>query len=305
MEIAFLLLKQIILMFILMSIGFLFYKKKMISDQGSSDLSRLLLYLVVPTVVINNLWTERTAQKTAELLQSSLLSVVCMAAAVIISVLFFRKKSGIAEFSASFSNVAFIGIPLITASVGSGAVFYISAFIVLVNALQWTAGVYMITGDRNVIKPGQVARNPIVLSVLAGLVLYVLNLPKPEFIQNLFSVITGMNTPLAMIITGIFLANADLAGMFGKKDTYLVSAARLIVIPLVSLFLLKVLPAGNTLMKTAILIGAACPVGSNVAVFARLYGKNDTEAVEHVCVTTLLSLFTLPLVIMLAGALLN
>ena len=304
MEIALLLLKQVVLMFVLMCIGYVFYKLKLISDKGSSDFGKLLLYLVIPVVVINNLWTQRTPEKVTELIHSSLLGLVCIVIAVAVSYFVFRKKSGVAMFSSSFSNVGFIGIPLISAAVGSDAVFYISALIVLVNALQWTAGVVMLTGDTGVMKPEKVVRNPIIVSVAIGLVLFVLNIPKPVFVQNVFSTITGLNTPLAMIVSGVYLAHSDLVKMFMHKDIYVLSGVRLVLIPLISLLLLWILPIGSQMMKTAILIGAACPVGSNVAIFAQQYGKNYTEAVEQVCVTTILCLVTLPLVVMIAGALL-
>ena len=298
MEMALLLLRQIGLMFVLICIGFIFYRKQLISDKGSEDLSRILLNLVVPVVIINNLWIERTAERTGELLQSSFLACICMAAALLVSKLVFGKKNGIAEFSSSFSNAAFMGIPLITAVCGSEAVFYVSAFIVLINALQWTLGAVMLTGDRSLMKPAKVIRNPIVISVAVGLLLYILNLPKPVFVQNVFTTIIGMNTPLAMIVSGVFLANSDLMKIFGKKNIWLVSLIRLVVIPVLTLVLLKITPVGTQVMKTAVMICAACPVGSNVAVFARLYGKDDTEAVEYVCVTTILSLLTLPVAVM-------
>ena len=190
------------------------------------------------------------------------------------------------------------GIPLITAVCGSEAVFYVSAFIVLINALQWTLGAVMLTGDRRLMKPAKVIRNPIVISVAVGLLLYILNLPKPVFVQNVFTTIIGMNTPLAMIVSGVFLANSDLMKIFGKKNIWLVSLIRLVVIPVLTLVLLKITPVGTQVMKTAVMICAACPVGSNWAVFARLYGKDDTEAVEYVCVTTILSLLTLPVAVM-------
>lgn len=304
METTLLLLKQVILMFILMAIGYVLYKKKLISDQGSADLGKLLLYLVIPAVVINNLWTSRTAEKTIGLAQSALLSLVCMVIAICISVWVLRKHSGVTQFSSAFSNVGFIGIPLISAVVGEQAVFYISALIVLVNALQWTLGVFMMTKDASVIKPDKAMKNPLIIAVMIGLILYALNIPKPAFVSSVFSSVIGMNTPLAMIVSGVYLAHADLIGMFKKKETYILSVVRLILVPAVSLLALKIIPAGDTVMKMAILIGAACPTGSNVAIFARQYGQDYTEAVEQVCVTTLLCLISLPIIVMIAGVLL-
>lgn len=307
MEIGFLLLKQICVMFLLMLIGYVFYKKKMITDQGSKELGKILLYLVIPVVVINNFCIERTAEKTAELAQSTLLAVVAMAAAIVIAHIVFGKRDGISCFSAAFSNAGFIGIPLVTAVMGSQYIFYISVMIVLVNALQWTYGVYVITSDTSVISPKKIITNPIVLSVIAALIIYFTGLGShmPGIVTNVFSSIAGLNTPLAMMISGVFLAQSDLLAMFKKKKTYIVCLLRLILIPAVTLVLFRLLPFGASEMKLALMIAAAAPVGSNVAVFAQAYDKNYTDAVEQVCLSTILCLAALPLMISLSSLVLG
>ena len=307
MEIGILLLKQIINMFVLMCIGFVFYKKKMITDQGSKDMGKVLLYLVIPVVVISNFCIARTPEKVTELLHSALISVAAMAAAIVISHLFFGKRDGVACFSSAFSNAGFIGIPLVTAVLGSQAVFNISVMIVFVNALQWIYGVYVMTGDKSVISPGKIIKNPIVLAVAFALIIFFSGAGAyvPSEVKGLFSIITGLNTPLAMMVSGVYLAQSDLAAMFRKKKTYIVSLFRLVIIPLVTLVLIKFMPIGTTEMKLAILIAAAAPVGSNVAIFAQAYNKNYTEAVEQVCLSTVLCLVTLPVMIALSAALIG
>lgn len=78
-----------------------------------------------------------------------------MSISVIVSTFIYGKKDGISCFSSAFSNAGFIGIPLVQAVVGSNAVFYISIMIVLINFLQWTYGVFVITNDSSVMKPRQ------------------------------------------------------------------------------------------------------------------------------------------------------
>ncbi|MBQ6487905.1 MAG: AEC family transporter [Solobacterium sp.] len=307
MAIGLLLLKQICVMFLLMLTGYVFYKKGMITDQGSKELGKILLYLVIPVVVINNFCIERTAEKAAELLQSTLLAGAAMLAAIVISHIVFGKRDGISCFSSAFSNAGFIGIPLVTAVMGSQYVFYISVMIVFVNALQWTYGVYVITSDKNVISPKKIITNPIVLAVAAGLIIFFSGAGNhmPGVVTSVFSSIAGLNTPIAMMISGIFLAQSDLLAMFKKKKTYIVCLLRLVLIPLATLAIFRILPFGISEMKLALMIAAAAPVGSNVAVFAQAYDKNYTDAVEQVCLSTILCLAVLPLVITLASVVLG
>lgn len=301
MEIAGLLFQQILIMFILMSIGFVFYKIKFISDQGSKDMAKVLLYLVIPVVIVKNFMIERSAENVSALLSSVVVSLIAMGLAIIVSYVFFGKKDGVANFSSTFSNAGFIGIPLISATLGEGAVFYISMMIVLINALQWTYGVYVMSGDKSVMKPKNIITNPIVIAVVIGLVLFVSGIQMPVLVTDVFEIVSGLNTPLAMLVSGVYLAQCDLVGMLKKKNIYFVSFVRLILIPLITLGVFALVPAGNETIRMAVLIAAACPVGSNVAIFAQAYNSDYRSAVEQVCMSTILCLLTLPLVVMAAG----
>ena len=300
MNIVGILIRQVIIMFSLMFVGYVCYKRKIISDQGSADIGKLLLHVVIPVVVISNFWVERTPEKTQTLIYSFIIALIGMITAIVISCLVFHKSDRIAEFSTAFSNAGFIGIPLVQASLGSGAVFYISMMIVLINLLQWTYGVYTITDDKSVMDVRKVMKSPIVVSVIIGLAVYFTQIPMPSIISSLFTSISAINTPLAMFVSGVYLAQSELLKMLKRKNNYLVSAVRLLLLPVITLLVFKVLPFGSDELKMAILIAAACPVGSNVAIFAQQYNRDYREGVEHVCVSTLLSIVTLPLVVMLA-----
>ena len=305
MEIVTILIKQVFIMFVLMAIGFVAYRKQILSNQGTKDIGKLLLNVAIPMIVISNFCVEKTAEKTAELFESALLSFLCMALSVAFAYLAYHKKDRIAEFSAAFSNAGFIGIPLVQAIFGSGAVFYISVMIVLINVLQWTYGVYTITDDKSVMDFKKIMKNPLILSVGIGIVIYFLNIRLPKIAMDIISSISAINTPLAMIVSGVYLAQSDLLNAMRKKDAWLLSLSRLIVIPLIVMLVFRFLPFGSTAMKLSILLAGACPVGSNVAVFAQQYDKDYRKGVEYVCVSTLLSILALPLVIFVANLLFN
>ena len=303
MEIVTILIKQVFIMFVLMAIGFVAYRKQILSNQGTKDIGKLLLNVAIPMIVISNFCVEKSAEKTAELFESALLSFLCMALSVAFAYLAYHKKDRIAEFSAAFSNAGFIGIPLVQAIFGSGAVFYISVMIVLINVLQWTYGVYTITDDKSVMDFKKIMKNPLILSVGIGIVIYFLNIRLPKIAMDIISSISAINTPLAMIVSGVYLAQSDLLNAMRKKDAWLLSLSRLIVIPLIVMLVFRFLPFGSTAMRLSILLAGACPVGSNVAVFAQQYDKDYRKGVEYVCVSTLLSILALPLVIFVANLL--
>lgn len=299
MEILTILIKQIALMFVLIMIGYVLCRKKLITLQGSGEMGKILLNVVIPCVIINSFWCERTAEKTATLLQGSVIAVVVMAVAVIISTLVYGLRDGVSCFSSAFSNAGFIGIPLVQAVLGSSAVFYLSLMIVLVNFLQWTYGLYVLTGDKGKMKMSVVAKNPVVISVVAGVVIYLMNLPRFAFTDTLISSITAVNTPVAMLVTGVYLAQSPLSDIISDRRTWMVSILRLLVIPAVSLLVMKLFPFGTQEMKVAIMIAAACPVGSNVSIFAQQVGASFRDATNQVCLSTILCLPTIPLLTLL------
>ena len=104
-----------------------------------------------------------------------------------------------------------------------------------------------------------------------------------------------------MFTVGVYLAQTDILKMLKRKSVYTVSLLRLLVIPLVSLLLLALLPESLHDMKLALLLAAACPVGSNVAVYAQLHGKDYPYAVETVIISTLFSVISIPLLMWLAS----
>lgn len=304
MNTGMILLQQIIVMFALMGVGFVLFRKKMITEQGSADIGKILLYVVVPVVVINSFCVERTPEKTAALWHSAIIAGIAMALTVGIAYIIFGKKDGISCFSTAFSNAGFIGIPLVQAVLGTEAVFYISVMIVLINALQWTFGVFSLTNDKSVIDIKKIITNPVLIAVVIGLIIYFVGIPMPSMVNSIFGFLQNMNTPLAMIVSGVYLAKSDLVKMLKNKKTYIVTALRLIVIPLITVAVFKFIPFGSDELKIAVLITAACPVGANVAIFAQMYGKDSTKAVEQVCVSTILCFITLPMIISLAEAIL-
>lgn len=299
MNVAMTLAVQILFMFLFILLGFILFKTKKISQQGSKDMGSILLYVVIPCAIINSFLVERTQENLTALLETALISALAMAAACLVSWLIYGKKDGIACFSSAFSNAAFMGIPLIQAVIGPHAVFYISMMIVLVNALQWTFGVYVMTGDKSVMNPGKLKSNPVILAVIAGLIILLCGIPVGEFPRRVLSTLTALNTPLAMIVTGVYLAQTDIIGMLKNKKAYMVSLIRLVVIPLLTILVMKFLPVGTPEMKMAVLIAAACPVGSNVSIFAQQFNKDYKASVEQVCLSTLLCIITLPLAVIL------
>jgi len=299
------LVKQIFQMFLLAGIGFLLFRSGKISLEGSRTIGNILIWVSLPAVIINGFLIERTPEHVSGMLWSAAGALLILLLSVLVSHLVFRKDA-IAAFAAAFSNPGFFGIPLVVASLGQQAVFYAAAYVAFLNIGQWTYGVSRLTGQpiHQGFEPRKLIRAPFVIAILTGLLLFAFRIQLPELAKNILNTVAGLNTPLAMFTVGIYLAQTDLLKMLRRKTLYRIAAVRLLVIPAISILLLMLLPSSMREMKTVLLIAAACPVGSNVAVYAQLHGKDYPYAVETVVISTVFSILTLPFIIWLSGLIL-
>ena len=305
-----LLIQQVLIMFLLAAVGYICFRTKKITMEGCRTISNILIYLSLPCVIMNSFLVEFSTEKLMGLIYSSLAAALVMVVSVVISRLFFSKDA-ILNFASAFSNPGFFGIPLIVATLSDGAVFYVAAFIAFVNLLQWSYGVALLTTNSTekekgswkklLPSPKRLFTAPFMIATIIGLFFFLTRIPMPELIHKGIQYISGLNTPLAMFTIGIYLAQTNPAKMFRKPKLYLLSAVRLFIIPLLSMAVLFLLPSEFAEMKMALLIVAACPTGSNVAVYAQLYDSDYSYAVETVIISTLLSIITIPLIVQVAG----
>ena len=295
MDTALILARQILQMFLLAGLGYALFKTKKITQDGAKALGNILIYLALPSVIINGFLIDRTPEHITGMLYSAIGAAVLLLISILVSRFVF-KQDAIAAFAGAFSNPGFFGIPLIIASVGQHAVFYVACFVAFLNIGQWTYGVSILTGQpiRQGFQLKKLIKAPFIIAILIGLTLFFTQLPLPAVVGGVLSSVASLNTPLAMFTVGIYLAQTSIPGMVRRKSLYVVSFVRLLAVPLISLLLLSLLPQSLSDMKMALLLAIACPVGSNVAVYAQLHGKDYGYAVETVVISTLLSALTIP-----------
>lgn len=300
MGIVFLLLKQNFVMLIYLLIGYALYKKKLVTKAGSGDMGKLLLYVIMPMAITKSFLKEFSKEAVIGYLISFVAALLSLILAIIISRIVFGKKDVIEHFGASFSNAGFIGIPLVQMVLGEEAVFYVSSFVALLNILQWTYGIYIMTDNKDAIRFKKIITNPIVISFIIGLLLFFLPIKLPVVITGMMGTMASMNGPLAMIVLGVYLAQISFKQLFTDKAVYKCSVVRLLVIPVLTMILLSILPQEYLTIKLTILIAAAAPVGSNLAIFAQIHEKDYTQAVKDVCLSTLLCITTMPIILGIA-----
>ena len=290
---------QVLVMFMLAGVGYLMFRGGKITLEGNRTIGNILIYLSLPAVIIKGFMVERTAQSMAELGISAALGVGTLLLAALIARLLLGRDA-IATFAATFSNPSFFGIPLVTSVLDPSAVFYETGLIAAMNIGQWTYGVGLLTGEKPKLNAGDLLRTPFVVATLVGLALFFTQLQLPGIVTECLDFVSALNTPLAMFGIGVYLAHVDFRQMVRNTALLRVCAVRLLVIPLAVLLLLAPLPASMNSLRLALLIAQACPVGSNVAVYAQLHNADYAYGVQTVVASVLLSVVTIPAVVALA-----
>lgn len=307
MTVALIIFEQILVMGIFMALGYGLFRGKVITPEGSRTIASLLLWLAIPANIVNGFLAPYSPDGMRRLLISIVLALLVLAIAMLFGAILFRK-SVIDNFAVAFSNAGFIGIPLVKNSLGDEAVFYLVGLVALLNIFQLLYGTFLFAKKR---KSGrqllrELFTNPIILSSIGGFLLYVLHLGDrlPSVLTASVEGLAALNAPLAMLVLGVYLAQADLKSLFTSGRIYLVSLFRLLVVPLATLFVLAVLPVDSVIRMT-LFIAASAPVGANVAVYAQLYDNDYVYACKTVTQSTLFSLITMPLLMLAAIALIH
>ena len=293
------LLRQIAIMALLAAVGVYLSRKGFLSPQGTKDLGAILLRVIIPCVIVKSYITEFSRERLLELALSAGLALIGFILAMVISYLVFGKRRRLENFAASFCNAGFIGIPLAQAIIGDDGVFYIAASVALLNLFQWTYVVYIMADRKDAISAKTIAKNPVVIAIVIGVVLFVSQIPVPGIVTSTLGYIAGMNTPIAMILMGTYLAKLPLKKLLDKR-AYGCVLFRLVIIPAVILLVFWVLPVSNADIALAAFLAAATPVGANICVFAQQYDCDYEFSVVTVCLSTLLSVITVPLLVSFA-----
>lgn len=302
MELAVTVLFQVMIMLLLIAVGIIAYKAKLITEDGKKQMSNLLLYIVIPAVILNSYRSKFDPALVKGLLWSFLLALLGHGIAIAVAYLFYHGKnerqSALTRFCCIYSNCAFMAIPLVQSLLGDTGVFYASAYITVFNLLSWTQGVIMLTGKTTKKETGKALLTPTIISIAIGLIVFFFQIPIPDIIGKPIEYLAALNTPLAMIITGVSIAQANISSCFTDRRLYGVTLVRNLLIPGIVLIVLRFLPLDETVLLCT-LIEIACPTATISVMFATKHHLDAAYASKVITLSTIASIVTIPLLVFL------
>lgn len=218
-----------------------------------------------------------------------------------------QGKRAVARMSAMYSNCGFMAFPLIAAVLGDIGVFYGSAFVGVFNLSLWTHGRALLLGRRGVTVRGALC-NAGVLGTIAGALIYFCRIPLPEIAGDLAASLASLNTPLAMIVIGVFLSHCTLRSLF-RREVLWPAVLRTVLIPCCYLALLCLLrvsewSAADASIGTVVLLCAACPSAASSVLMTASLGMDSAYGSRIILMTSILSVISIPILSFLSVLLL-
>lgn len=293
-------LKQTIIMLILITVGILCSKTKIISKESNKDLSKFVLQVVNPVMIFMSYQTDYKPELVKNLLLTFVLSLGAYAVTILLAYLLIPSKKGreieVERFSAIYSNCGFMGIPLVNALFGMEGVFYLTAFITVFNLIVWTHGIILISGEKSMKNIIKVFYSPTIIAIFLGIITFFLQIRLHEVPAKALEFISQINTPMAMIVSGVTMAETNVLKLLKKGRVYYVCFLRLILIPAILAALLSPLEISEKVRLTVI-VAASAPPAATCTLQCIRYGRNSVYASEIFTAGTILSVLTLPLVV--------
>ena len=305
MHISILLMEQIIQLFLMIFMGFLIVKAKLLNSEDSKILSIIVLYLIIPCVIINAFQVDYTPQTVKGLLialaGSVMTQVILLIVVSILGRVFHLNEVEVA--SIYYSNSGNLIVPIVTVILGKEWVLYGCVFMSVQLVFIWTHCKKIISRE-STYDWRKIVLNINMISIAIGIVLFLTRIHLPAIINNTLSAVGSMIGPASMIVTGMLFAGMDFKQIFASKRVYFVTFLRLIVVPAIALVLIKFsylasLSSNGPKIMLIVFLAIITPSASTVTQMCQVYGNDSQYASAINVVTTLLAIITMPLMVML------
>lgn len=299
-------LMQMIQLFLVIALGYFLFKIKILDLDLNKRLTTLLLSVTTPAMILSSVLSTTVNQSMDAIF---FVFLVGLAIYLIMPILgwFIVKvmrvplpQQGLYIFMTVFSNIGFMGFPVMKAIFGNEAIFFTAIFNMLFNLFVFTVGIMIMnygTGQKTKLDPKNLL-SPGVIASLIALVIYFTGIKLPDVISSTVSMVGDITTPMAMLLIGSTLANIPLKEVFSELRIYPYTIIKQIVVPVIAYPVLSFI-VKDPLILGVTLIMISMPVANSAVLFATQYDGDVTLAAKTVFMTTLLSIVTIPLIVAL------
>lgn len=297
---------QMIILFLVMIVGYIANKAKILDQEQNQKLSSLVLNVTSPGLILSSV-AEPASGDLGTVLQIFLISVAIYIILPIIGIVFGRilnvakEDRNLYQFMTIFSNIGFMGYPVIQSIFGSHALFFAAIVNLVFNIFCYSYGVFLISGSGKLSFDFKQLINPGMVFSIIAVVIYLTKWQMPDIVAETSSLVGSITTPLAMMIIGSSLAEIPLKEVINEIRIYPYTIIKQILMPILFWWVLKFIVSDPVVLGVLVIL-IAMPVGSITIMFCNQFGGNTPLASKSIFITTLASVFTIPTLVYLLFA---
>ena len=292
---------QIISLFLIMVVGYVMYKRKVIDDAATVRYTKLIMNISLPSQIITAFISNQGIVSNREVLTVFGITFVAYAVYAVVGAVFVfvtrvpKKQRGTYMFMTMFGNVGFMGFPVISAIFGDEALIYAVIFMVVFNVLVYSIGILLInTNESNGFNLKKLVNMPFIAAVLS-IILYFANIKLPDMVMTSFNFMGNITTPVAMLILGATVATMPIKELFDEWRIYLFLIVKLAIMPLIAIALIQFVDVSELIRGTVIVLSAT-PLATNATMLAIEYGGDTKLTSKGIFFTTILCMISIPLI---------
>lgn len=308
---------SIIKLALAMLVGFVCLKTKYITKEQNDGMSKIVVRVTLPFLVVSSLTSMDFDYHKLISSAQVLIAALCVETLLFLVGTLMMKASGLEKAKAvmlrcmmCFGNVVFMAFPLIQALYGAEGLLYAAVYEIANDGFLWTLGVWSInSAHEGEGKPSLASNlkrlaNPGTIAFAIAFIMMAFRLKIPGIAGEVVSGIGSTTTYLSMFFIGGTLAMVDFRHIYRRVWLYILVAAKMIIIPVILIFILKWLHFDN-MPAAVVVLQAAMPTSTVLAVLANEHRGDVIYCAEGVFISHLLGLATLPLVYYLIALIQN
>lgn len=304
-----LLLKQMIILFLLMAVGFALKKAGIIDRKGEKTISGIVVNVANPALALSAAINPESTIRGSELVLTAGLAFGTYAVLLILAGLFPRiikvgkHERGAYAVMMVFSNIGFMGFPLLSSMYGEESLLYATPFMIIYNVLIYTYAVAAVDSGHKWDLRYTLGKifNVGVIACILTIILYFSEIRVPVIIETTVDHLSSLTAPLSMMVIGASMTDMKVGELFTDFKLILFSLIKLILLPVVGAFIISRMGL-DSMLSGVCLIMMATPVGSMTAMICNQYESPAYPLVARgVALTTVLSVLTIPLVFLITG----
>lgn len=296
---------QMLAILVMIGVGYYMTRVRMMDGHTNTQMSKMIVDVFNPCLMLSS------AANSVGLISLEMMGITALAASgmflifiivgMILSPFFDKKREQRTLFQLMFvfSNLGFIGIPVVSSILGPEYVVYVTEFLLIYTLVFYTYGVALMDGK---FSPSSLKTmlNPGTIFGMAAILVIVLGIQLPGFLKTSITYLGNVTSPMALVAVGFTLANSDLKQIFCQPRLYLFSLIKLLMLPLAMLPLLRLL-TNNTALISVCIIMFGMPIGNMPLILGTQKGIDGTTCGAAIILTTLLCVFTIPILLTVIG----